>query len=157
MKTDLDQVKREIGAKIDANTAKIDTVARKLTNVEQRLTAKIDANAVKIDANATKIDTVARRLTNVEQRLTAKIDANAVKIDSNSAKIDRLIQQVIENSVRLDQMATREELNRRFDELVTGMDKMMTILLRRDQERVTTNVRLDRVERVVEELKAGKG
>ena len=37
-----------------------------------------------------------------------------------------------------------------MDELMTGQDKMMTILIRLDHERVATNARIDRVEKDVD-------
>jgi seryl-tRNA synthetase len=57
-KKDLDLVKQDLTAKIDANGAKIDANGRKIDQVEQRLTAKIDANSAKIDANSAKIDRI---------------------------------------------------------------------------------------------------
>ena len=86
------------------------------------------------DEPATKKD-----LNQVKQELTDKIDAN-------SAKIDRIALQVIENHEQIERRATREELNQRFDEVISGQDKMMTILTRLDEERVTTNARIDRIE-----------
>lgn len=45
-----------------------------------------------------------------------------------------------------ERMATKEEMNRRLDEIIKGQDRMMVVLLRVDQERAATNARLDRVE-----------
>jgi glyceraldehyde-3-phosphate dehydrogenase/erythrose-4-phosphate dehydrogenase len=86
------------------------------------------------DEPATKKD-----LNQVKQELTGKIDAD-------SAKIDRIALQVIENHEQIERRATREELNQRFDEVISGQDKMMTILTRLDEERVATNARIDRIE-----------
>jgi len=103
-----------------------------LDQVKQELTDKIDANG-------------------------KKIDANSKKIDANSKKIDNLTIQVINNREEIRKRATREELNQRFDEVISGQDKMMTILTRIDQERAATNARIDRVETNVEKLKAKLG
>ena len=92
-----------------------------LQEVKQELTAKIDANAT-------------------------KIDANAARIDANTDRLDRLTVEVLTNRKLIEQRATREELNQRFDELVTGIDEVMAMLRRWDQERVVSNARLDRVE-----------
>jgi len=132
-KRDLDKVERKLTGRID--------------QVEQRLTDKIDANSKKIDQ--------------VEQRLTDKIDANSAKIaengkkiDKNSKKIDNLTIQVINNREEIRKRATREELNQRFDEVIRGQDKMMTILTRIDQKQAATTARIDRIESDVERLKA---
>ena len=105
------------------------------------------------DEPATKGD-----LDQLKQQLVAKIDANSVRIDANGKKIDsisatlnRLTSQVLDNRER---MATKEELNRRFDEILKGQDRMMVVLLRVDQERTATNVRIDRVELDVEANKS---
>ena len=107
----------------------------KINDVEERLSAKIAANGAKIDANATKIDAN-----------TAKIEENGRKIDANRQTIEKVVQQVVENGARLDHMVTRDEFNKRFDELVTGIDGVMATLRRWEQEGTATNARLDRVE-----------
>jgi len=121
-KGDLDQLKQQLVAKIDANGAKIGDNG-----------AKIDTNSKKIDANG------------------EKIDANGKKIDIISVTLNRLTSQVLDNRER---MATKEEMNRRFDEIIKGQDRMMVVLLRVDQERAATNARIDRVERDVEANKS---
>lgn len=128
-KGDLDQLKQQLVAKIDANGAKIGANG-----------AKIDTNSKKIDANAAKIDANSK-----------KIDANGKKIDAISATLNRLASQVLDNRER---MATKEETNRRFDEIIKGQDRMMVVLLRVDQERAATNARIDRVELGVEANKS---
>ncbi len=104
----------------------------KINDVEKRLTAKIDA--------------VDQRLTDVERRLLAKIDANGARIDANTKRLDKLTTAVLNNRELIEQRATREELNQRFDEVVTGIDEVMATLRRWDQERVASSARLDRVE-----------
>jgi uncharacterized protein YjgD (DUF1641 family) len=94
------------------------------------------------DEPATKKD-----LDQVKQELTDKIDAN-------SKKIDNLTVQVINNREEIRKRATREELNQRFDEVISGQDRMMMILTRIDQERAATNARIDRVETDVEKNKS---
>jgi len=121
-KGDLDQLKQQLVAKIDANGAKIGDNG-----------AKIDTNSKKIDANG------------------EKIDANGKKIDIISVTLNRLTSQVLDNRER---MATKEEMNRRFDEIIKGQDRMMVVLLRVDQERAATNARIDRVELGVEANKS---
>ena len=105
------------------------------------------------DEPATKGD-----LDQLKQQLVAKIDANSARIDANGKKIDsisatlnRLTSQVLDNRER---MATKEEMNRRFDEILKGQDRMMVVLLRVDQERAATNARIDRVELDVEANKS---
>jgi len=100
-----------------------------LKKLEDTLTAKIDANAAKIDANAAKID-------QVEKNLSAKIDAN-------SQTLSRLTSLVLDNGER---MATKENMNKRLDEIVSGIDGLARSFSILQQERVVTNKRLDRIE-----------
>ena len=93
------------------------------------------------------------KIDSVEERLTVKIDANAAKIDANRQTIEKVVRQVVENGARLDQMVTREEFNKRMDELVAGQDRMISIFTQLNQEPVATNARLDRVETDVEKNK----
>ena len=97
------------------------------------------------DEPATKGD-----LDQLKHQLITKIDANSAKIEANGKKIDdisttlnRLTSLVLDNRER---MATKEEMDRRFDEIIKGQDRMMVVLLRVDQERAATNARIDRVE-----------
>jgi len=106
-----------------------------LDQLKQELSAKIEANTAKIEANGKKIET------------------NAAKIDTNTRRLDKLTAAVLKNRELIGQMVSRDEFNKRMDELVTGQDKMMLILTRLDQERVATNARLDRVEKDVEKNK----
>ena len=101
------------------------------------------------DEPATKGD-----LDQLKHQLITKIDANSAKIEANGKKIDdisatlsRLTSLVLDNRER---MATKEEMDRRFDEIIKGQDRMMVVLLRVDQERAATNARIDRVEGDVE-------
>jgi len=81
-----------------------------------------------------------------------KEDLHQVKQEL-AAKIDNLTIQVINNREEIRKRATREELNQRFDEVIRGQDKMMTILTRIDQKPVATTARIDRIESDVERLK----
>ncbi len=111
-----------------------------LDQLKQQLITRIDANSVKIEANGKKIDAN-----------SAKIEANGKKIDDISATLSRLTSLVLDNRER---MATKEEMNRRLDEIIKGQDQMMVVLLRVDQERAATNARIDRVEGDVETNKS---
>lgn len=117
---------------------------RDLDKVEQKLTGRID----QVEQNLTG------RIDQVDQRLTDKIDENGTKLDENGRKLDTLLIQVIENGEQLSKMLTKEEFHRGCDEILRGLDKMMTILTRLDQERVATTARLDRIENDVERIKA---
>jgi len=107
-----------------------------LEKLENRLTTQIGANAAKIDANAAIIN-------RVERNLGAKIDANSSKIDSLAGSLTRLTSIVLENR---EQMATKEEMNKRLDQIVTGQDKMVQLYMNLDQERVATMARVDRLQ-----------
>jgi len=96
-------------------------VENKLQKVEERLSTKIDANS-------------------------AKIDANAAKIDANSGALSRLTSVVLDNQAEIKKMLTRDEFNRRMDEVITGQDKMVQLFMNLNQERVATTARIDRIE-----------
>ncbi|MCD6094207.1 MAG: hypothetical protein J7J51_05420 [Candidatus Omnitrophica bacterium] len=106
-----------------------------LKKVETELKKEIREVEVKLSR---RIDKVESRLDKVESRL-----------DKVERSIDILASQVAENTVRLDNMVTREEFKHEVSKLVDGQDKMITILQRLDQERIFTNQRLKRVEEVV--------
>jgi len=101
-------------------------VENKLQKVEERLSTKIDANS-------------------------AKIDANAAKIDANSGALSRLTSVVLDNQAEIKKMVTRDEFNRRMDEVITGQDKMVHLFMNLDQERVATTARIYRIEGDVQE------
>ena len=149
-------VKQELSAKIAANAAKIDAVEQRLTAKIEANTAKIEENGRKIDANAAKIEENGRKIDANTAKIeenghkidanAAKIEENGHKIDANTKRLDKLTIEVLNNRELIEQRATREELNKRFDELVTGIDGVMAILRGWEQERTATNARLDRVE-----------
>ena len=117
----------------------LEKMEQKLQKAEERLGAKIDANAANIN--------------HVEQTLSAKIDANSAKIDANGAKIDansatlsRLTSLVLDNRER---MATKEDMHKidkRFDELIGGIDSLARSFSILEDEKVVINKRLDRIE-----------
>ncbi|RLE39966.1 hypothetical protein DRJ23_02895 [Candidatus Acetothermia bacterium] len=152
-KKDLEKVEERLAAKIDRVdkrlSTKIDNVdkrlSKKIDEVDKRLSAKIDANAAKIDANAGKIDA------NAEM-----IKANGKKIDANAAAIHNLTREVVDIRIRLDQTLTRDEFKVYFDEIISGQDKMMSILTRLDQDWISILSRIERLERDVAELKADR-
>jgi len=122
---DLEKLEDRLTAKIGANAAKIDANS-----------TKIEANGKKIDANAAKIDANAAKIDQVEKNLSAKIDAN-------SQTLSRLTSLVLDNGER---MATKENMNKRLDEIVSGIDGLARSFSILQQERVVTNNRLDRIE-----------
>jgi len=124
-KKDLKKLEDTLTVKVDANGNKID-------QVERNLSAKIDANATKIDQ--------------VEKNLSAKIDANSAKIDANSATLSNLTTLALENQADIKMMMTRDEFNRRFDEVVSGIDGLARSFSILEQEKVVINNRLDRIE-----------
>ena len=136
-----------------------DELVRKkdLEEVEERLAAKIDGVDKRL---STKIDNVDKRLSKkideVDKRLSAKIDANAAKIEANAAAIHNLTREVVDIRIRLDQTLTRDEFKVYFDEIISGQDKMMSILTRLDQDWISILSRIERLERDVAELKADR-
>ena len=110
-----------------------------LKKLEDRLTAKIDANSAKIDANAAKIDANAAKIDQVERNLGAKIDAN-------SDAISKLTFLVLDNKDAIKRMATKEDMDRRFDEVVNILDGLAHSFSILEQEKVVVDKRLDRIE-----------
>ncbi len=167
-KNDLLQMEHKLAAGIDANGVKIAANAKKIDEVEKRLTEKIEENGAKIAANGERIAANAEKIDEVEKRLTEKIEANSAKIDANRAKIevngakieansrkiDNLTVQVLENRERIEKMVTREEFNRRMDEVMNSLDALMRVFPRLDEERVVTNARIDQIESDVKKNKA---
>jgi len=161
---DLRQLGNSLTEKIGANAEKIASVERNLTekieanaekiaDVERNLTEKIEANAEKIEANAEKIARVEKSLTEKIEANAEKIDANAErieanakKIDANAVRLDKLTVLVLENRDRIGQMVTRDEFNRRMDEVMASLDGLTGFFSRLDQERVATGARIDRIE-----------
>ena len=149
VKQELALVKQELTAKIDANATKIESNATKIEENGRKIeanAAKIEENGRKIEANGRKIAANAAKIDDVEKRLTAKIEENGRKIEKNAAAISRLTAKVVENGMRLDQMVTRDEFNKRMDEIIAGQDRLSAIFTQLDQERIAVNSRLDRVE-----------
>jgi len=129
-KSDLDQLKKELSTKIDANGG------------------KIEENGGKIEANSSKID-------QVEKNLSAKIDANSAKIDANSAALSRISNQVVENTQQIGQLlVTTDEFKGYFHKIMSSLDVLTSGFADMNNELVAMNARLDRIEKDVQELKA---
>ena len=75
------------------------------------------------------------------------------KIEENGRKLDKLLIQVIKNSEVINEMVTKEEFNQFRHDVLSGQDKMMTILTRLDQERIFTTEWIRRIEGDVERNK----
>jgi len=90
----------------------------------------------------------------LEGRLTTQIGANATKIDANSEAISKLTSLALENKDDIKKMATREYMDKRLDDIVTGQDKMIKLYMNLDQERTATKARVDRIDGDVEKNKS---
>ncbi len=167
-RNDLNEVEQKLSARIDETRADLQQVEQKLSaridetradlqQVEQKLSAKIDetrADLQQVEQKlSARIDETRADLQQVEQKLSAKIDENAAKIEKNGRRIDRLTREIVGIHERLDHTLTREEFKEYFDEIIRGQDAIMKIVVRLDQERVSTDARLDRVEADVEKNK----
>jgi len=109
-----------------------------------------DKNKPVTKSDLKKVETeLKKEIREVEVKLSRRIDKVESRLDKVERSIDILASQVAENTVRLDNMVTREEFKHEVSKLVDGQDKMITILQRLDQERIFTNQRLKRVEEVV--------
>jgi len=150
-KEDLGELEGRLTTQIGANATKIDTNAAKIDRVEKNLSTKIDANAAKIDqvekSLSTKIDANTAKIDRVERNLGAKIDAN-------SEALSKLTSLALENKDDIKKMATREYMDKRLDDIVTGQDKMIKLYMNLDQERTATKARVDRIDGDVEKNKS---
>jgi uncharacterized protein YjgD (DUF1641 family) len=75
------------------------------------------------------------------------------KIDTNSKQLENVTIQVVKNSEEIKKMVTKQEFSEFRQEILTGQEKMMTILTRLDQERVFTIEWIKRIEKAVEKNK----
>jgi BMFP domain-containing protein YqiC len=87
---------------------------------------------------ATKEDL--KRLATKEQlnKIAIQVGKNTEQLSKHAEQLDRIAIQVSKNSEAIDKMVTREEFNAAQREVLSGQDKMMTILQRIDLERVFT-------------------
>jgi septation ring formation regulator EzrA len=132
-KRDLNELEKEVDAKVSANGNKIEENGK-----------KVDANSAKIDENRKKID-----------HNTKKIEENGRKIDANSAALARISKQVVENGKQLAQLlVTTEEFKGYFHEIMSSLDDLTSGFAVMNDERAAMNARLDRIEKDVQELKA---
>lgn len=74
-----------------------------------------------------------------KQGLVTKEDLERL---ATKEQLDRVAIQVGKNSEAINKMVTREEFDAAQREVLSGQDKMMTILQRLDQERIFTASRL---------------
>ena len=103
-KKDLEEVRQKLQT-AENGLQKEDT---KLQDVEERPRAKVETNSTKIDQ--------------LDKSLTAKINANAAKIDVNGEIVNRLRSLAVDNQAEIKKMVTRDEFNKHFDEVVSGID-----------------------------------
>ena len=132
-KEDIGRIERTLGERIDKVDKRIDnaenTLGRRIDKVERTLGERID----KVDKN------LGERITGVEKTLGERIDKVAI--------------QVVKNSEAISNMVTRDEFNEFREEMVSGQEKMITILTRLDQERIFTTEWIKRIETDVDKNK----
>ena len=110
-------------------------VEGRLQNVENGL-QKVEQRLGNVEDGLQKVE---NKLQDVEERLSTKIDAN-------SGTLKRLTSLALENQSEIKKMMTRDEFNKRFDEVVSGIDGLARSFFILEQERVSTNKRIDRIE-----------
>lgn len=64
-----------------------------------------------------------------------RFDEHDQRFDKHDKKFDQVIAKLIEHDERLDQMVTKTAFNSFRNEMLTGQDKIITILKRLDEER----------------------
>ena len=69
-----------------------------------------------------------------------------IRFDRMDKQLERMTLKLIEHDGRMDTFVTKDEFHEAIDRIMTGQDQAMVILQRLDQERLMTNVRLDRIE-----------
>jgi len=81
--------------------------------------------ATRQDLNATRKELL--------EKLASKEELQEVKKTT-----ERIALQVVKNTEDIKKMASKEEMDRRFNEVMVGQDKIITILERLDKERIFT-------------------
>lgn len=66
---------------------------------------------------------------------------------------EKIIAKLLEHDEKIETLVTKPEFQEFRDEVLTGQDKMITILQRLDEERVFTNKWINDIEKKVEENK----
>ena len=115
----------------------------------ENLDTKVDKIGIQVGKNSKTIDKNSEAIDN----LAIHVAKNTKAINKNSKAIDRVGIQVIKNSEAIDKMVTKDEFNEFREEMLSGQDKMMTILQRLDQERVFTVQWIERIETDVDRNK----
>ena len=111
---------------------KVQSVEEKVQSVEE----KVQSVEEKVQSVEEKVQSVEEKVQSVEERLSAKIEAN-------SKAISRLTTLVLNNGER---MALKEDMDKRLDEVISGIDGLARSFSILEQEKVVTNKRLDRIE-----------
>ena len=91
------------------------------------------------------------RIEDKQDRFGERQDRFGEKQDRFEATQEKIIEKLLDHDEKLDQMATKTDLQELRHEMLAGQDKMITILERLDQERVFTNQAIERLEHRVEE------
>lgn len=62
-----------------------------------------------------------------------------------------IVKKLLEHDQRFDELLTKKEFYEFKSQIMTGMDKMLVILQRLDQERIFTNQAIQRIQRQIDE------
>lgn len=79
-------------------------------------------------------------------KINRKLTEHDKKFAKHDASFDKIIDKLLEHDQKMDAFVTKDEFYKFRNEVVTGQDKMITILQRLDEERVFTNVWIKDIE-----------
>jgi hypothetical protein len=86
-----------------------------------------------------------------EKLIVKKLLEHDKRFDDHDKRFDRITSKLIEHDHRFQEMLTKAEFHEFKDQIMTGMDKMLVILQRLDQERIFTNQAIQRIQKQIDE------
>ena len=110
--------------------------------MDEKILKKLDEQGKAIQSINKKLCDHDKRFDDHDKRFT-QID---IRFDRMDKQLERMTLKLIEHDGRMDTFVTKDEFHEAIDRIMTGQDQAMVILQRLDQERLMTNVRLDRIE-----------
>ena len=87
------------------------------------------------------------------EKIFSKLEEHNEKLINHDGQLERIIINQVKHEERLDSIDEKLKKLDRFDEVLAGQDKMISILDRVDQERVFTNEAIKRLEKDVARIK----
>ncbi len=96
-----------------------------------------------------RFDQVDRRFNKLDQ----KVDFLTQKISDHDKQLDAIAHTVVDHTTRLDRIEGNMVTKHDHQEVMQALDKLIGIVEKKDQETTFLGVRVDRVEKDVQEIK----